>query len=90
LLTIYSALSGRGLAELEASYAGHGYGDLKKDLADVVVEFVRPFQERAQGYLADQEGLDAILAAGAEKARLVAAETLATVYDRVGFVPAKH
>ena len=90
LLTIYSALSGRGVAELEAAYAGRGYGDLKTDLADVVVEFVRPFQERAQAYLADQEGLDAILAAGAEKARRVAAETLATVYDRVGFVPAKH
>jgi len=90
LLTIYSALSGRGIAELEASYAGHGYGDLKKDLAEVVVEFVLPFQEKTQAYLADQEGLDAILAAGAEKARLVAAETLAAAYDRVGFVPAKH
>ncbi|HKE52341.1 MAG TPA: tryptophan--tRNA ligase, partial [Actinomycetes bacterium] len=40
--------------------------------------------------LADQEGLDAILAGGAEKARRIAAETLATVYDKVGFLPAKH
>ncbi len=90
LLTVYSALSGRSIAEIEADYLGLGYGDLKKDLAELVVDFVTPFRERTHGYLADQEGLDAILAAGAEKARVVAAETLATVYDRVGFLPAKH
>ena len=90
LLTIYSALSGRGIPAIEAECAGRGYGDLKTDLAELVVGFVRPFQERARDILADQEGLDAVLAGGAEKARRVAAETLATVYDKVGFLPAKH
>jgi len=90
LLTIYSALSGQGIPAIEAEYAGRGYGDLKTHLAELVVEFVRPFQERARDILADQEGLDAILAGGAEKARRVAAETLAAVYDKVGFLPAKH
>ncbi|MFE1438003.1 tryptophan--tRNA ligase [Streptomyces sp. NPDC058739] len=90
LLTIYSTLTGAGIAELEEKYAGRGYGALKTDLAEVVVEFVTPFRERTQQYLDDSETLDSILAKGAEKARAVAAETLAQAYDRVGFLPAKH
>ncbi|MDQ1646780.1 MAG: tryptophanyl-tRNA synthetase [Cryptosporangiaceae bacterium] len=88
LLTIYSALSGRTIAQLEAEYAGKGYGDLKKDLADVVVDFVTPIQKRTGEYLADPAELDTILAKGAEKARSVAEPTLKTVYDRIGFLPA--
>ena len=53
-----------------------GYGDLKKDLAEVVVEFVTPIQERTQAYLDDPAQLDKLLAIGAEKARAVAAATL--------------
>ena len=90
LLTIYSALSERRVSELEQAYAGKGYGDLKKDLADVYVQWVTPFQERTRAYLDDAESLDAVLARGAERARAVAGETLAAVYDRVGFVPAKR
>jgi tryptophanyl-tRNA synthetase len=86
LLTIYSALSGRDIDDLVAAYAGKGYGDLKKDLAEVVADFVRPIQERTRGYLDDPAQLDKLLAVGAEKARLVAGPTLATVYDRIGFV----
>ncbi|MFF4017592.1 tryptophan--tRNA ligase [Streptomyces sp. NPDC001843] len=90
LLTIYSTLTGRSIAELERDYEGKMYGALKTDLADVMVEFVTPFRERTQQYLDDPETLDSILAKGAEKARVVAAETLAQAYDRVGFLPAKH
>ncbi|MEU6553991.1 tryptophan--tRNA ligase [Streptomyces sp. NPDC046915] len=90
LLTIYSTLTGAGIAELEEKYEGKGYGALKTDLAEVMVEFVTPFRERTQQYLDDPETLDSILAKGAEKARAVAAETLAQAYDRVGFLPAKH
>ncbi|WP_406719754.1 tryptophan--tRNA ligase [Streptomyces anthocyanicus] len=90
LLTIYSTLTGAEIAELERKYEGKGYGALKTDLADVVVEFVTPFRERTRQYLDDPETLDAILAKGAEKARSVAAETLARAYDEVGFLPAKH
>jgi tryptophanyl-tRNA synthetase len=90
LLTIYATLTGTGIPELEQAYEGKGYGALKTDLAEVLVEWVTPFRVRTQEYLDDPETLDAILAKGAEKARAVAAETLAAVYDRVGFLPAKH
>ncbi|NGO12292.1 tryptophan--tRNA ligase [Streptomyces sp. HC44] len=90
LLTIYSTLTGVGIAELEQKYAGKGYGALKTDLAEVMVDFVTPFRERTQQYLDDPETLDSILAKGAEKARAVAAETLSQTYERVGFLPAKH
>ncbi|MDG6109397.1 tryptophan--tRNA ligase [Dactylosporangium aurantiacum] len=86
LLTIYSALTGRTIEDLVAAYDGKGYGDLKKDLAEVVVEFLRPIQQRTNTYLEDPSQLDKLLAIGAEKARTVAAATLATVYDRIGFL----
>jgi tryptophanyl-tRNA synthetase len=87
LLTIYAAVSGRTIDDLVTAYAGKGYGDLKKDLGEVVVEFLRPVQERTRGWLDDPGQLDKVLAAGAEKARAVAAATLRAVYDRVGFLP---
>lgn len=90
LLRIFSALSGRTIADLEADYVGKGYGELKKDLAEVVTEFVEPFRSRTQALLDDRETLDSILARGAERARSVASDTLAAAYDRVGFVPAKR
>ncbi|MFE9039527.1 tryptophan--tRNA ligase [Streptomyces sp. NPDC012421] len=90
LLTIMATLTGTGVAELEKSYEGKMYGALKTDLAEVVVDFVTPFRTRVQEYLDDPETLDSILATGAEKARAVAAETLAATYERIGFLPAKH
>jgi tryptophanyl-tRNA synthetase len=87
LLTIYSALTGRGVDDLEKEYDGRGYGDFKKDLADVVVEFVTPFRDRTLELLENRTELDAILRAGAERAEAVARKTLTDVYDRVGFVP---
>ncbi|WP_026257395.1 tryptophan--tRNA ligase [Actinopolymorpha alba] len=90
LLTILSALTERGIAELEESYAGRGYGDLKRDVADAVVDFVTPFRERTLALLEDRESLDSILARGADRARAVAAETLRAVNDRVGFISAKR
>ena len=89
LLTIYSALTGRPIDDLVVAYEGKGYGDLKKDLAEVVAEFVRPIQERTRAYLDDPAQLDKLLAIGAEKARAVASATLATVYERVGFFPSR-
>ncbi|HTF46366.1 MAG TPA: tryptophan--tRNA ligase [Pseudonocardia sp.] len=87
LLTIYSALTNRKIAELEADYAGKGYGDLKKDLAEVVGGFVSPLREKVTAYLDDPGELDRILADGATRARDVASATLGTVYDRIGFLP---
>ncbi len=90
LLTIYSTLTGESIPALEERYAGKGYGALKTDLAGVMVDFVTPFKQRTQEYLDDPETLDSLLAKGAEKARAVAAETLAQAYDRLGLLPAKH
>jgi tryptophanyl-tRNA synthetase len=91
LLTIYSALTGRTIDDLVSAYASRGYGDLKKDLAEVVADFARPIQERTRAYLDDPDQLDKLLAIGAEKARAVARPTLRTAFDRVGFLPpARH
>jgi tryptophanyl-tRNA synthetase len=86
LLTIYSALTARPIADLEADYAGRGYGDLKKDLAEVVVETLAPVRARTLELLEDPAELDRLLAVGADKATLTAEQTLATVYDRIGFI----
>ena len=89
VLTIYATLTGRTVTDLERHYAGRGYGELKKDLGEVVVDFVTPIQERFARIIGDDEGLDAVLACGAARARAVAAETMARVRDRVGLLPAK-
>ena len=86
LLRIYSALTGSEIDTLVGKYAGKGYGDLKKDLAEVVVDYVTPFREKTFEVLEDRAYLDGILQQGAEKAGVVARKTLADVYERVGFV----
>jgi tryptophanyl-tRNA synthetase len=86
LLTIYSELTSRSIEDLEKSYAGQGYGALKGDLAEVVVDFVTPFRDRTMELLEDRAELDAVLLAGSEQAREVASRTLADVYDRIGLV----
>ncbi|HWM58406.1 MAG TPA: tryptophan--tRNA ligase [Pseudonocardia sp.] len=87
LLTIYAALTERKIGELEDAYAGRGYGDLKKDLAEIVVDFTAPLRERVQAYVDDPAELDRVLADGAVRAREVAGTTLVDVYDRIGFLP---
>jgi tryptophanyl-tRNA synthetase len=86
LLDIYATVSGRTIPELEAEYDGRGYGDLKKDLAEVVVERVAPIRERTLELMEDPAELDRLLAIGADKAAERAERTLATVYERVGFL----
>jgi tryptophanyl-tRNA synthetase len=82
LLTIYHLLTGKSIAESEQHFEGKGYGHFKGELAEVVVEFLRPFQEKVKEY--DDASLDAILKAGAEKARSIASETLTDVYRKMG------
>lgn len=86
LLTIHSAISGTAISDLEDRFAGRGYGDLKKELADVVVDFVTPFRDRTLELLEDRTHLDQVLADGATRANEVAEQTLRDVYERVGFV----
>ena len=86
LLTIYSALASRSIQSLEEQYDGRGYGDLKKDLAELVVDFVTPFRDKTLELLDDQAFLTAVLKKGAQQANEVAEATLKDVYQRVGFV----
>jgi len=82
LLTIYQLLSGKSPDECVAHFAGKGYGQFKGELAETVVEFLKPFQARVKEY--DDGSLNEILKAGADKAKGIAAETLRNVYQRIG------
>jgi tryptophanyl-tRNA synthetase len=84
LLGIYAGLTGRAAPELEEQYRGRGYGDFKKDLAEVVMESLSPIRERTLELLDDPRELDEILEAGAERARDVARSTLRDAWARLG------
>jgi tryptophanyl-tRNA synthetase len=86
LLTIYSALTGETISQIESKYVDKGYGDFKKDVADVVIGFVEPFKKRTDEIMSDKSELERILKVGAEKAGHVAQDTLQRVYDAVGFI----
>jgi tryptophanyl-tRNA synthetase len=87
LLSIQSAVSGVGIDALVEGYAGRGYGDLKKETAEAVVEFVGPIKSRVDELMSDRTELEALLAAGAQRAQEVADATVQRVYDRLGLVP---
>lgn len=87
LLTIYSVLADKTITELEQEYEGRGYGDLKKDLAEVVTETFTPIRARTLELLDDPAELDRVLAGNANRAASISNETLAKVYDRVGLLP---
>jgi tryptophanyl-tRNA synthetase len=84
LLTIYHLFSGQSQKEIEAQFEGKGYSDFKKALAEVVVEGLRPLQERYKELTADSTRIDSILADGAARARPTAEKVLAEVKKRVG------
>lgn len=86
LLTIYRLLSGQQPQEIEDHFAGKGYAHLKQELAEVTVEFLKPFQERVQG-ISDQE-LNRVLAEGRDKARHIATATLSRVMAVMGIAGA--
>lgn len=87
LLAILSAVTDTPIPEVEAGLAGQQYGGLKAAVAEAVVAFAEPFATKYREYMADPAELDRILAAGAGRARPVAAATVRDVYERVGFVP---
>jgi tryptophanyl-tRNA synthetase len=89
LLSIHSSVSGESLLSLEDRFQGAGYGVLKSEVADVVVNALAPIRDRANELMSDPAELDRLLSSGAEKARRVAEATLADVYDKVGFIRAK-
>lgn len=87
LLQIYMAITGAAPAEIEAHFEGKGYGALKGDVADLVIDMLQPIQARYTELTSDFTYLDGVLAKGAEKAAAFAEQTLKDVKDRVGFLP---
>jgi tryptophanyl-tRNA synthetase len=86
LIEILSVASGRAIPEVEADYEGKGYGDLKADVGEAVVELFRPVQQRYAELRADEPELRRLLQIGADKARATSAPTLHQMYERMGFV----
>ncbi len=86
LLTIHSTISGKSISEIENDFAGKGYGDFKAEVAEVVVEFLRPIRQKALELIEDEGALLAILHEGAAKARIVAESTLQATYKNLGLV----
>ncbi|NWF69718.1 MAG: tryptophan--tRNA ligase [Chloroflexi bacterium] len=86
LLTIYQAITGQSNADIEAHFAGKGYGDLKKEVGEAVVSLLTPLQARYQELMAEGGYLDKVLAHGAQKANEVANQTLAQVRQCIGLV----
>jgi tryptophanyl-tRNA synthetase len=87
LLGIHSAISGQSIESLVDHFAGKGYGDLKSEVAEVVLSRIEPIRDRANELLTDEAELDRLLAQGAQKANELAEKTLGMVYDRIGFIP---
>jgi tryptophanyl-tRNA synthetase len=90
LLSIQSAVTGVDVGALVERYAGRGYGDLKRDTAEAVVEFVSPIKARVDELMSDLAELEAVLAVGAARANDVASKTVQRVYDRLGFLPQRE
>jgi tryptophanyl-tRNA synthetase len=86
LIEILSVATGRPIPEVEQAYDGKGYGDLKGDVGEAVVELFRPVQTSYQELRADEGELRRLLKVGAEKARAASAPTLEQMYERMGFV----
>jgi len=86
LLTILSAFSGKTIDEHVQEMQGQMYGTLKKEVAEAVLAFAEPFQNKVNGLLGDKAELARLLQSGSQKASAVADETLTKVYDAVGFV----
>ena len=88
LIDVYAVARGVDPEAVEREFEGAGYGDFKKAVAEAVVDLLAPVQERYAELRPDEAALEQTLAAGAEKARAIAAPTLAEVRDRMGLGPA--
>jgi len=86
LIQIYSACTGKTFDEVEAEFAGQGYGTFKQRVGEAVVETLRPIREESLRLLADKSYLESVYKLGAEKASRAANKTLRKVYKKIGFI----
>ncbi|MBR0339254.1 MAG: tryptophan--tRNA ligase, partial [Alistipes sp.] len=87
LMSIYSAVTGLTLEQIEADFAGKGYGDFKQAVGEAVAEELRPVRERYNELMKDKAYLEASYRAGADKALHFSQRTLDKVYKKIGFLP---
>lgn len=85
LLSVYSAFTGKSIAEAEAEFAGKGYGDFKLAVGEAVADKLAPVQAEQARLLADKDYLNGVLKDGAARACRTAEKTLAKVYKKIGF-----
>ena len=86
LMTIYAALTGKDMAEIEREFDGRGYGDFKTAVGETCADVLAPVQERFKTYIADKAMLEAQMKKGAAEASYVARRTLSKVQKKLGFV----
>lgn len=86
LIQIHALATGKTAAEIEAEFAGKGYGDFKPAVGESVVELLRPIREKTEYLLKNKDYLEAVYQEGARKAASQARRTLDKVYRKVGFV----
>ena len=86
LMSIYSAVTGKSMDEIEVLFDGKGYGDFKAAVAEAVAETLRPIQERYRDLMANKDYLEQVYRRGAEVAAKTAMKTLSKVYRKVGFI----
>src|SRR5581483_6380611 len=89
LIEIMAAVQGRDPAEVERQFGGAGYGAFKQAVGEAVVEFLTPVRERFGALRGNEQELEQILERGAQKARAIAAETLADVRTAMGVGPVR-
>lgn len=86
LLTIYSVVTGKSIAEAEAEFAGKGYGDFKLAVGEAVADHLKPIRDRFAELRSDKAQLESFYHAGADKALYVSQKTLSKVYKKIGFI----
>lgn len=86
LIEIYSAFSKDSIEDIEKRYEGLGYGKFKEDLAEVIIEGLKPIQEKFDSYMKNKDYLESVYKQGAEKARYISNKTLRKVYRKIGFI----
>ena len=86
LMTIYSCFTGKSFSEIEAAFAGKGYGDFKLAVGEVTADALAPVQAEFNRLMGDKAYLESVMKSGAEQAGYYARKTLSKVRRKIGFV----
>jgi len=86
LISIYSSVTGETVEQIEERFAGSGYGDFKKAVAEAIIEHLRPIQERYNDLMKNKDYIEQVYKSGAERALSISGRTLKKVYKKIGFI----